>query len=108
MDLWLLEVFCGVHEERSFSKAAQRLGLSQPTVSEHVRTLERLLAVKLFDRLGREVCPTRAGDHLYGHARKVGEIRRSITEGMARFLQRLEGRIVAGASTLPGEYLLPR
>src|SRR5881296_934982 len=107
MDLRLFEIFCAVYEERSFSRAAARLRLSQPTVSEHIQTLEKAFGTLLFERMARNVRPTRAGDHLYEQARRLGELRRGIEEGMARFLNRLEGRLVIGASSIPGEYLLP-
>ena len=81
--------------------------MSQPTVSEHIQTLEEAFGTLLFERMARHVRSTRAGDHLYERARRVGELRRGIEEGMARFLKRLEGRLVIGASTIPGEYLLP-
>ena len=55
MDLHRLEVFCKVVELRSFTKAAEAVLLSQPTISEHIRTLEETLGEKLLDRLGREV-----------------------------------------------------
>src|SRR5436309_2974005 len=53
MDLRRLEVFAKVAELGSFSRAAEALFLTQPTVSEHVRALEDELGVQLLDRLGR-------------------------------------------------------
>lgn len=107
MDLRLLEIFCAVYEEGGISKAAERLHLTQPTVSEHIKTLEEYFGTPLFDRLGRGIQPTRAGDLLYEHSRRIVEIKKNITEGMAKFLNRLAGRVLIGASTIPGEYLLP-
>lgn len=107
MDLRLLEIFCHVCEERSFSRAAERLRLSQPTVSSHVRTFEQQVGATLLDRLGREVTPTRAGALLYEHGRRIMEAKRAMTEDLDRFLHRLEGQLGIGASTIPGEYLLP-
>jgi len=107
MDLRLVEIFCAVYEERSFSKAARRLGLSQPTISGHIKALETGLDSRVFDRLGREIQPTRAGQLLYKYGRQIGELKQSAEEAMARFLNRLEGRLLLGASTIPGEHLLP-
>jgi DNA-binding transcriptional LysR family regulator len=106
MDLRLLEIFCHVYEERSFSKAAERLHLSQPTVSSHVKTLELQVGTTLLDRLGREVTPTRAGTLLYEHGRRIIEAKRLLAQQMDRYLNRLEGELLIGASTIPGEYLL--
>lgn len=107
MDLRLVEIFCAVFEERSFSKAAKRLGLSQPTISGHIKALEGSLETRVFDRLGREIQPTRAGQLLYEYGRQITELKQSAEQAMARFLNRLEGRLLLGASTIPGEYLLP-
>jgi DNA-binding transcriptional LysR family regulator len=107
MDLRLLEIFCAVYEERGFSKAAKRLHLTQPTISGHIRSLEDTFGTPLFDRLGREIQPTRAGELLYEHGRHILEIKKTITEGMSKFLNRLAGRLHLSASTIPGEYLLP-
>jgi DNA-binding transcriptional LysR family regulator len=107
MDLRLLEIFCAVYEERGFSKAAARLHLTQPTVSGHIKVLEEYFGTPLFDRLGREIQPTRAGELLYEHGQHILTIKKTIREGMSKFLNRLEGKLHLGASTIPGEYLLP-
>ncbi len=53
LNLRLLEIFCSVYSERSFSRAGERLLLSQPTISGHIKNLEDQLEVKFFNRLGR-------------------------------------------------------
>lgn len=106
MDLRLVEIFCRVCEEKSFSRAAERLRLSQPTVSSHIRTLERQVGAVLLDRPAREVTPTRAGALLYEHGRRIMEAKRALREDLDRLLRRLEGPLPIGASTIPGEYLL--
>lgn len=107
IDLRLLDVFCAVYAERSFSLAARRLGLTQPTVSAHVKSLERSLGARLFDRSARRVEPTRAGEVFYDAIRPLADLRRAAVEKLGRLLQRLEGDLLLGASTTPGEYLLP-
>lgn len=107
MDLRLLEIFCCVYEEKSFSKAARRLYLTQPTISGHIKSLEEYFGTPLFDRLGRGIKPTRAGRLLYEHGRRIVELKQVMVAGMNRFLNRLEGQLQLGASTIPGEYLLP-
>ncbi len=108
MDLRRLEVFCKVVEFRSFSKAAEALLLSQPTVSEHIRTLEKTVGETLLDRLGREVLPTQAGQILYRYAQKILRLREEALQAMARYSGDLSGRLILGASTIPGTYVLPR
>jgi DNA-binding transcriptional LysR family regulator len=107
MDLRLLEIFCRVYKERSFSGAARGLELTQPTVSSHIKELEESLGTPLFDRLGREIQPTEAGRYLYEHARPIVNAKRQLVEKMAGYLNRMEGNLTVGASSVPGECLLP-
>lgn len=107
MDLRLVEIFCRVYRARSFSQAAKELGLTQPTVSAHVKELEAALGTPLFNRLGREVEPTEAGQFLYEHAKSVLTLKRSLIEKMEQFRKRIEGDLLIGASSVPGEYILP-
>ena len=108
MDIHRLEVFCKVVELQSFTKAAQVVLLSQPTVSEHVRSLEELLGEKLLDRLGREVLPTPAGRILYRYAQNIIRLRAEAVQAIEKFRGNLAGHLVMGASTIPGTYILPR
>ncbi|MBF0474421.1 MAG: LysR family transcriptional regulator [Deltaproteobacteria bacterium] len=107
MDIHRLELFCKVYELGSFSKAAEEIRLSQPTVSGHIMSLEESLNQKLFDRLQREVVPTRAGELLYGYAKKILSIRTQALEAMEAYGGRISGRIRLGGSTIPGQYILP-
>ncbi len=107
MDVRRLEVFCKVIESKSFTKAARVLGLSQPTVSEHIRILEKKQGVKFVDRLGREALPTQAGLILYRYARRIIALRDESVQAIESFSGSLTGRLVLGASTIPGTYMLP-
>lgn len=107
MDLRRLEVFVKVAELGSFSRAAEALFLTQPTVSEHVRALEEDLGVPLLDRLGRGAVPTRAGELLLDYAHRVLVLMREARQAIDRFQGRLIGELVVGGSTIPGEYILP-
>ena len=71
MDLRRLEILAKVAELGSFSRAAEALFLTQPTISEHIRALEDELGVQLLDRLGRGAATTRAGDLMLGYARRM-------------------------------------
>ena len=107
MDLRRLEVFVKVAELGSFSRAAEALFLTQPTVSEHVRALEEDLGVQLLDRLGRGAAPTPAGQLLLGYARRILMLTREARQAVDRFQGRLFGELVVGGSTIPAEYILP-
>jgi DNA-binding transcriptional LysR family regulator len=107
MDLRQLEIFVKVAELKSFSKAADALFLTQPTVSEHIRTLEQELGVRLLDRLGRGAEATRAGQLLVSHATRILQLQREARQAMDQFQGKLVGELAVGASTIPGEYVLP-
>jgi DNA-binding transcriptional LysR family regulator len=108
MDMRRLEVFCKVVELKSFTKAAEALRLSQPTASEHIRTLEQILGEKMIDRLGREVLPTPAGRVFYQYARNIVQMRDEAIEALDQFKGKLGGHLILGASTIPGAYFLPK
>ncbi|MBW1982454.1 MAG: LysR family transcriptional regulator [Deltaproteobacteria bacterium] len=107
MDLHKLEIFCKVLELKSFSKAAEACLRSQPTVSEHIRYLENLLAVRLFDRSGREVTATAAGEILYTYARKMLNVKRQAERALQLHRGKMAGTLEVGGSTIPGQYVLP-
>jgi len=107
VDLRQLEIFAKVAELGSFSRAAEALFLTQPTVSEHIRTLEEEFGVRLLDRLGRGAAVTRAGQLLLSHAQRLLALSREARQAMDGFLGRMSGELQIGASTIPGEYILP-
>ncbi len=78
MEIRRLDAFCKVVELKSFTRAAEVMLLSQPTISEHIRSLEEELDQKLLDRLGREVEVTPVGRVLYGYARKLCKLDRRL------------------------------
>jgi DNA-binding transcriptional LysR family regulator len=108
MDMRRLEVFCKVVELKSFTKAAEALLLAQPTVSEHIKTLEQMLGEKMIDRLGREVLPTPAGKVFYQYAKKILRMCEEAIQALAQFKGELTGTLSVGASTIPGTYFLPK
>jgi len=106
-DLRQLEIFCKVIELESFSKAAEAVYLAQASVSERIATLEKMVGIKLLDRLGRKIVPTKAGELLYKHAILLLEMKRTACLEMEKFLGLKQGEIHIGGSTIPGEYILP-
>ncbi len=108
IDFRHLETFCRVASLKSFSKAAEDLFLTQPTVSGHILALEKSLSIRLFDRTGREVHLTKAGEIFYGFAIKILKFRKELINALSEFSQGIRGELTLGASTIPGEYLLPK
>jgi DNA-binding transcriptional LysR family regulator len=102
-----IEVFCQVAEQRSFSKAANAVFLSQPTVSEHMAALERTVGNRLFDRVRGAVSLTRAGQVFYEHAKKMLAMQRDAVRALDDLKGAVRGQLDLGGSTIPGTYLLP-
>ncbi|MBU1229251.1 MAG: LysR family transcriptional regulator [Proteobacteria bacterium] len=107
MDLRKLEAFCKVYELKSFSKAGLELQLSQPTISAHVANLEEELGVPLFDRLGRTVMPTQAGEVLYRGSKQVFQQVGRINSEIGLLRDMVVGDLILGGSTIPANYILP-
>src|SRR5262249_1660102 len=102
-----LEVFLAVARAGSFRRAADRVHLSQPALSQHVGELERGFGVRLFDRHGRTVTLTEAGRVLEEHAVRIFATLASAEEAIADVAGGAKGALVVGASTTPGLYLMP-
>jgi DNA-binding transcriptional LysR family regulator len=101
------EILKHIIELKSFSKAADVLHLTQPTLSGHMIDLEGELGVKLLDRLGKEIRPTKAGMILYEYAKKVLKLRDEAEQALEQFKGGLKGNLVVGGSSIPGVYILP-
>src|SRR5881392_1980051 len=107
MDTPQLAAFCAVVERRSFSQAAERLGVTQPAVSLQVRALEKRLGTQLLDRSGRRVEPTEAGLRLYGSAQRLLALEEQLLQDVAPDSETLSGTLELGASTGPGGSVVP-
>src|SRR5713226_7270460 len=108
MDVRDLQVFLSVATHLNYTRAAEEVNLSQPSVSVRMRQLESDLGTKLFEQLGKKIALTEAGQLLVPYAARViaamSDARNAIDE-----LQGLErGLLRVGASTTPGMYLIPR
>lgn len=102
-----LQIFTAVYRTRSFTRAAEELFTSQPTISEHMKNLEDRLGCRLFDRLGRSIAPTPEADILYPKAVEILAELKRLESTLASAARTVSGEIVIGASTIPGEYILP-
>jgi len=108
MDTRQLAAFCAVVERKSFSQAAERLGVTQPAVSLQVRSLEKRLGRKLLDRSGRSVEPTEAGLALYRGAQRLLALEGQLLEELEAGEEgELGGTLEVGASTGPGSTVVP-
>jgi DNA-binding transcriptional LysR family regulator len=107
MDTRQLRAFCEVVERKSFSQAAERLGVTQPAVSLQVRSLEKRLGAQLLDRSGRRVELTESGTKLYRAAQRLLALEAEIEGELAGDATgALDGTLEIGASTGPGGVVL--
>jgi DNA-binding transcriptional LysR family regulator len=107
MDTRQLQAFCAVVQKKSFSQAADQLGVTQPAVSLQVRALEERVGRTLLDRSGRRVEPTEAGRRLYRSAQRMLALEEQLLDEVAADDARLAGTLAIGASTGPGAHLVP-
>jgi len=107
MTIRQLEVFLAVGQAKSFSRAAERIHLSQPTLSEHIRELEAELGVRLFARHPKSVSLTEAGRIFADYATRVVATLAAGRQALAELDGLQRGSLVVGASTTPGTYVLP-
>jgi DNA-binding transcriptional LysR family regulator len=108
MEFYQLEAFVMVAANRSFSRAAEHLFLSQPTVSAHIKTLEMQLNTPLFDRGKGELFLTPAGESLYRYARDLLDMRTAALAEIHSLGDMEEEALTIAASSVPCQYLLPR
>jgi DNA-binding transcriptional LysR family regulator len=108
MDTRQLAAFCAVVERKSFSQAAERLGVTQPAVSLQIRSLEQRLGRQLLDRSGRRVEPTEAGLRLYASAQRLLQAEEQLLEELESDDEGVvTGELELGASTGPGGSVVP-
>lgn len=107
MKITILETFLTVVEEKSLSRAADLLYLTQPAVSKHIKTLEKLFNVSLFHRQGQKVTLTEAGEIFYFKAREIVKDWEKTIQEMTELNDNVGGVLKVGASNIPGEFVLP-
>ena len=107
LNLSEMQVFTVAAETENFSEAARRLRLSQPAVSQQIRSLENYLDVELFLRSGRSVALTEAGEVLLPMAHELLDLSWRIEEMMRSLEGRIVGHLVIGCTTTAGKYMLP-
>ena len=108
MDVRDLQIFLSVAKHLNYTRAAEEVNLSQPSVSVRMRELERDLGTKLFEQLGKKIALTEAGELLVPYAGRVIAAMTDARDAIDQ-LQGLErGSLRIGASTTPGMYLVPR
>lgn len=107
MDFKQLESFITIAKLNSFSKAAEHLYLTQPTISNHIQSLEKELDTILFNRTNKKITLTKSGDILYEYAISILNKRDSAYFSLNEFKGKIEGILEISSSTIPEQYFLP-
>jgi DNA-binding transcriptional LysR family regulator len=108
IDLTRLKAFIYAAENLSFSEAARQMHFSQPTVSHHIRVLEKTLGVELFVRSGPTLKLTEAGRLLLPYAHKLVHQATEVQDMMVSLQEKIVGHLRIACSTTAGKYILPQ
>jgi DNA-binding transcriptional LysR family regulator len=107
MNLNLFKTYIKVVETQNFSKTADEFGLSQPAVTKQIQALEDIYGVLLLERSGRRLKTTEAGETLYHWGREIIRTLEKTEKAMEEVSESRRGSLYIGASTIPGQYILP-
>ena len=106
MELYPLKVLLTVADEKSFSRAAEKLLRTQPAMSLAIQKLEADLQEKLIDRSGKDLLLTDAGQIVYDYARRFENLEGELENALAELRDNSAGRLVVGANESTSLYLL--
>lgn len=107
MDFRQLETFIEVAKLKSFSKAAEKLFITQPTVTNHIQNLEKELDTLLINRFGKKITLTDAGNLFYKYAINILNSCEMAKFDLASYQGRIQGHLHIFSSSVPRKYLLP-
>lgn len=107
LDWALIQSFCAVAEQGSLSAAARKLGLSQPTLGRHIKTIEQTLGVELFHRKPRGLALTHAGLEIFDHARAMQRAAAQLHLAAEGRAEELRGTVRITASLAVSHFILP-
>ncbi|WP_226585256.1 LysR family transcriptional regulator [Halobacillus litoralis] len=107
MDLEAMKTYITAVDEKSFTRASEILNLSQPTVSAHIRNLEKVFQTTLIDRSPKRFILTQTGELVYKRSRQVLGVIEKAKNEVLEYHGKLRGSIHIGASYTVGEYILP-
>ncbi len=102
-----IEAFCIVVEEKSISKAAKKLHMTQPALSQRIGSLEQSMGITLLQRTHKGVTMTAGGEILYNLGQRMLNLGERLDEELERLRTSAKDQIIIGASTTLGGYALP-
>ena len=103
-----LQVFLKVVKNMNFSRAAEELYMTQPAVSQYIKSLEDELNVQLFDRSQKKIQLTKAGDIVFYYGKEINMLSTKMNRALDDLTNHVAGELLLGASYSYGEYLLPK
>ncbi len=103
-----MEAFVHLIEERSFSRAAKKMLLTQPALTKHIKNLEEVLSAKVVNRGGAGLSLTPEGKVLFDYAERILRLRDEVKEKIENARGNAGGVVTVAASTIPATYILPR
>jgi len=107
MDFRQLESFVAIAKFKSFSKAADYLFLTQPTISSHMLNLEKELNTVLINRSNKKISLTKAGQVLHDYAINIINLRDRARFKLGEFKGKIVGNVEIASSTIPEQYIIP-
>ena len=103
-----MEALISIIEERTFSGAARKMSLTQPSLTKHIKNVEGILGARILNRQSRGITLTPEGKILYDYAKRILKLREEAKEKIQRVRENETGNIFISASTIPANYILPR
>jgi DNA-binding transcriptional LysR family regulator len=103
-----MEALICIVDERTFSGAARKMFLTQPSLTKHIKNVEEILGARILNRRNRGITLTAEGKILYEYAKRILKLREEAKEKIQRVRENESGNIFICASTIPATYLLPR
>jgi len=107
MEMYQLESFVYIIELKSFSKAAKKMFVTQPTISNNMMNLEKELGTILINRKNRHISLTESGEILYTYAKDILNTRDQAVYEIGQYEGKVEGVLTIAASSIPEQYILP-
>jgi DNA-binding transcriptional LysR family regulator len=107
MENFRLKVFLSVAKNLSFTKASNELFISQPAITQHIKELELIYNLRLFERRGSKIMLTNAGNILLHYSEKIFSLHRELDLELGAFNQQSSGILKLGASTTIAQYVIP-
>ncbi|MGB3347056.1 MAG: LysR family transcriptional regulator [Candidatus Humimicrobiia bacterium] len=107
MNIIQLKSFVEIVDSKSFSKAAKKLGISQPALSMQLQALEEELGTKLLDRTTKTIKITKTGRETYKYVKKILSEHKNLLKAIRIEEEIVRGKINICGSTIPGEQVLP-